>query len=211
MIIKSKKKTYINAIPNHFLIPEPTGKEKSPDYWFALLATQPLAESATNLDSVIQVSLRDGNTGSQEKATFFAGILCRLGIIGDGSTLAGNPGVRGLALGALVGSFSLNFSSSSLGYVVTESTINPGLLPGFQYKPTPDDKKSPGFFYINSTQFDTYYRDPDMGKLSGNIYTLNPMLILWAYDDKPANLYDSRGYLNTLQWLAVAPLGLRAG
>ena len=191
------KNGYAQASTNHFLKQYPSEKD-SPDYWFAALATQPLASSAVNLDSMVQLSLRDTPQNRNSPAYYCAGLLFRLACIG-GDSLNNNLGVQGLGLAAVSGQIRLSSLDASY-YKVTASSVSPALLPGFSYVP-----KS-GFFKISKDNVDAvYYNQDHKSTDKGDILlTLRPRVVLWAYNDTGDSANNSNGTSGTLQWLAVA-------
>lgn len=175
------------SVKNHFLLKEKNNAATT-DYWFAAV-TKAKTTFTGNNGAAVQISVFP-SVGTQ---SLFAGTLFRLTTLkkdspgDDSNAYRLGEGVAGLGMGVAYGPLTLDVYSSK----VTDAPVNPALLPGFEWKnngfyPTEDfSKKYSGTLYRPVTQ---------------TLYSLPPVMILWAYDDGKDNPPES------LRWLAVSRL-----
>ena len=119
-------------------------------------------------------------------------------------------GVSGLGMGIVYGSIEIENSEKEGYYEVDDCTINPALLPGFEWvsKDSNDPEEPDGSFRIAKTDWEQYSRIFVQGVPSaGRKMTIKPTLILWAYDDEELNDGNVSEPPDSLRCLAAASLG----
>lgn len=197
------------SMPNHFLLK--TTRKTSTDYWFAGITDKTIPEDSFLKEHgvMIQVSTMLHPPGLSEKPHFFAGILFRTHMLQGKSALTPH-GVAGLGMGIVYGSIEIENAREEGYYEVDDCTINPALLPGFEWisKGSKDPQEPEGYFRILKTAWEQYSRIFIQGATSvGHKMTIKPTLILWAYDDGKLNDGNVSEPPDSLRCLAAASLG----
>ena len=120
------------SMPNHFLLK--TTRKTSTDYWFAGITdkTIPIDSFQKEHGVMIQISTMIHPPGSSKKPHFFGGLLFRTHMLQGKSALTPH-GVSGLGMGIVYGSIEIENSEKEGYYEVDDCTINPALLPGFEW------------------------------------------------------------------------------
>lgn len=199
------------SMPNHFLLK--TSKKTSTDYWFAGITddTIPFEQFLKDNGVMVQVStMIHPPEDEKAKRSFFAGILFRTKFLQGNKSAALTPhGVSGLGMGIVYGSIEFDDEPEEIYYKVDECTINPALLPGFEWisegSSNPEDPE--GYFRIKKTDWDTYSNifikgTPSVTKKN----IIKPTLILWAYDDSITDKKQVYEPPYSLRCLAAASL-----
>ena len=197
------------SMPNHFLLK--TTRKTSTDYWFAGITdkTIPIDSFQKEHGVMIQISTMIHPPGSSKKPHFFGGLLFRTHMLQGKSALTPH-GVSGLGMGIVYGSIEIENSEKEGYYEVDDCTINPALLPGFEWfsKDSNDPEEPDGSFRIAKTDWEQYSRIFVQGVPSaGRKMTIKPTLILWAYDDEELNDGNVSEPPDSLRCLAAASLG----
>ena len=197
------------SMPNHFLLK--TTRKTSTDYWFAGITdkTIPIDSFQKERGVMIQISTMIHPPGSSKKPHFFGGLLFRTHMLQGKSALTPH-GVSGLGMGIVYGSIEIENSEKEGYYEVDDCTINPALLPGFEWvsKDSNDPEEPDGSFRIAKTDWEQYSRIFVQGVPSaGRKMTIKPTLILWAYDDEELNDGNVSEPPDSLRCLAAASLG----
>ena len=137
------------SMPNHFLLK--TTRKTSTDYWFAGITdkTIPIDSFQKEHGVMIQISTMIHPPGSSKKPHFFGGLLFRTHMLQGKSALTPH-GVSGLGMGIVYGSIEIENSEKEGYYEVDDCTINPALLPGFEWfsKDSNDPEEPDGSFRI---------------------------------------------------------------
>lgn len=146
-------------MPNHFLLK--TTRKTSTDYWFAGITdkTIPIDSFQKEHGVMIQISTMIHPPGSSKKPHFFGGLLFRTHMLQGKSALTPH-GVSGLGMGIVYGSNEIENSEKEGYYEVDDCTINPALLPGFEWfsKDSNDPEEPDGSFRIAKTDWEQYSR-----------------------------------------------------
>lgn len=184
-------KTLQPSAKNHFLLPT---KDDTTDYWFGA-ATKTKTAFTEDYGGAVQISVFPPAGAT----ALFAGTLFRLTTLkkdpsGDDSDANRlGDGVAGLGMGIAYGKLGLGILTKR----VSSSSINPALLPGFFWDSQAEN-------YYPDSSFDVhvlmglYKHTSEIDFLRS--YKINPMIILWAYDDSKG---DPPG---SLRWLAATRL-----
>lgn len=179
------------SVKNHFLLEEKKNAATT-DYWFAAITKAKTAFSENN-GGAVQISVFP-SVGTQ---SLFAGTLFRLTTLKkdspgtDSNAYRLGDGVAGLGMGIAYGELTISY----VGRKVTQSPVNPALLPGFTWK---NDGFYPNDDFQSYVSLGLYQRVINIDFAES--YTVRPLMLLWAYDDSKVNPPES------LRWLAVSRL-----